>query len=290
MSASAPTFVADRIGVVGLGLIGGSFAKAMKAGGREVFATNRSRDIIELAEVETIDGELDEQTMPTCELIVLAAYPQACIDWLEANAARVSPGAIVIDAAGVKRVICEKCFAIAREHDFAFIGCHPMAGTQFSGFAHAKATMFKGAPLVVVPPENMDDFERLDALERLKHLLEPCGFGSFTLASAELHDELIAYTSQLAHVVSNAYVKSPSAQLHHGFSAGSYKDLTRVARLSPGMWTELFLENADNLSSEIGFLIDSLSAYKDAIDDGDADTLRELLAEGDRLKREAEGR
>lgn len=164
-----------------------------------------------------------------------------------------------------------------------------MAGTHHSGFAHARATMFEGAPMVVVPPAGMDDITRLRTLERLKHLLEPCGFGSFTLATPELHDKLIAYTSQLAHVVSNAYVKSPSAQLHHGFSAGSYKDLTRVAQLSPGMWTELFLMNGDNLSAEIGCIIESLSAYKDAIDAGDAKALHDLLAEGDRLKREADG-
>jgi prephenate dehydrogenase len=136
----------------------------------------------------------------------------------------------------------------------------------------------------------MDDFERLDVLERLKGLLEPCGFGFFTLATAEEHDELIAYTSQLAHVVSNAYVKSPAAQKHKGFSAGSYKDLTRVARLNATMWTELFLDNADYLSEEIGIIISNLQQYKDAIDAGDAERLRELLAEGDRLKREAERR
>ena len=149
--------------------------------------------------------------------------------------------------------------------------------------------MFCGAPMVVVPPK-MDDFERLDVLERIKSLLEPCHFGSYTLATPEQHDRQIAFTSQLAHVVSNAYVKSPSAQKHKGFSAGSYKDLTRVARLNPTMWTELFLDNADYLSEEIGIIIANLQQYKDAIDAGDAERLHELLAEGDRLKREAERR
>jgi prephenate dehydrogenase len=143
--------------------------------------------------------------------------------------------------------------------------------------------------MVVVPPE-MDDFERVEVLERLKHLLAPCGFGSYTLATPEFHDAQIAYTSQLAHVVSNAYVKSPAAQSHRGFSAGSYKDLTRVARLNAPMWTELFLDNADYLSEEIGILIENLRDYKEAIDSRDARRLEELLAEGDRLKREAERR
>ncbi len=164
-----------------------------------------------------------------------------------------------------------------------------MAGTQYSGFAHSRANMFHGAPMVVVPPQ-MDDFDRAGVLERLKHLLEPCGFGSFTLSTAAFHDEQIAYTSQLAHVVSNAYVKSPAAQSHKGFSAGSYKDLTRVARLNAPMWRELFLDNADNLSREIGTLIGNLQQYKDAIDARDGQRLEALLAEGDRLKKEAERR
>ncbi len=283
----APTFTADRVGVVGLGLIGGSIARALAAGGREVFAANRSRDVLELAEVEVIRGELTDEVVPTCELIVLACYPQGCIDWLEAHADLVSPGAIVMDCSGIKRHVCEACFAIAADRPFTFVGGHPMAGTQFSGFAHSRANLFKGAPLVLVVDEE-DDFARLSLLERLGRLLAPCGFGRRTLTTAERHDEIIAYTSQLAHVVSNAYVKSPSAQMHHGFSAGSYKDLTRVARLNPQMWTELFLDNGDNLSREIGFLINSLAEYKDAIDTRDATRLEALLAQGDALKRAAE--
>ncbi|MCI2188071.1 MAG: prephenate dehydrogenase [Olsenella sp.] len=285
----SPTFVPDRVGVVGLGLMGGSFAKALAAAGREVYGWNRTHSVTEMAEIETIEGELTDETIPTCELIILAGYPQVSIDWLEDMAHLISPGAIVIDTVGVKRVICERCGKIAEGQPWTFVGCHPMAGTQYSGFAHARANMFHNAPMVVVPPE-MDDFGRVAILERLKHLLEPCKFGSFTLSTAENHDRMIAYTSQLAHVVSNAYVKSPTAQEHRGFSAGSYKDLTRVARLNAPMWTELFLDNADNLSREVGTIIDNLQAYKDAIDDRDAEKLEALLAEGDRLKREAEAR
>ena len=284
-----PTFVAGRIGVVGLGLIGGSFAKALHTGGAEVYAWNRTHSTLELAMIETVDGELNTDTIPTCELIILASYPTASIAWLEANQDLISAGAIVIDAVGVKRIVCERCFAIASTHDWTFVGCHPMAGTQFSGYAHSRANMFKGAPLVVVPPA-MDDFDRVAVLERLQQLLEPCGFGSFTLSTADHHDAVIAFTSQLAHVVSNAYVKSPSARVHKGFSAGSYKDLTRVARLNPDMWCELFLDDADFLSAEIGTLIENLQQYKDAIDTKDAARLRELLAEGDRIKRNIEGR
>lgn len=281
-------FTPGRVGIFGLGLMGGSFAKALAQGGAEVYACNRTRSTLDLAMIDTVTGVLDEQTIPTCELLILAGYPQASIDWLCDVAPLVSPGAIVMDVIGVKRHVCDELFALAASYDWTFVGCHPMAGTQYSGYAHARADMFQGAPLVIVPPA-IDDFKRLDVLERLKRLLEPCGFGLFTLTSADEHDELIAYTSQLAHVVSNAYVKSPSAQRHKGFSAGSYKDLTRVARLNATMWTELFLDNADYLSAEIGALIDNLQQYKDAIDNKDAARLHELLAEGDRLKREAEG-
>ena len=287
--SGSSTFVPDRVGVVGLGLMGGSFAKALAAAGREVYGWNRTHSVTEMAEIETIAGELTDETIPTCELIILAGYPQVSIDWLGEMANLISPGAIVIDTVGVKRIICERCDKNSEGQAWTFVGCHPMAGTQYSGFAHARANMFHNAPMVVVPPQ-MDDFERVAILERLKHLLKPCGFGSFTLSTAENHDRMIAYTSQLAHVVSNAYVKSPTAQEHKGFSAGSYKDLTRVARLNAPMWTELFLDNADNLSREVGTIIENLQAYKDAIDAHDAEKLQALLAEGDRLKREAEAR
>lgn len=285
----SPSFIAGRVGIVGLGLMGGSFAKALHAAGTEVYAWNRTHATLELAMIETVKGKLTEASIPSCELIILAGYPHSSIAWLEANAEHISPGAIVIDVVGVKRVICDACFALARNYDWTFVGCHPMAGTQHSGYAHTRADMFSGAPLVVVPPP-MEDFARADVLERLMQLLEPCGFGRYTLATAEEHDRMIAYTSQLAHVVSNAYVKSPTARGHQGFSAGSYKDLTRVAQLNAPMWTELFLDNADALSAEIGSIINHLQEYKDAIDAGNAERLHELLAEGDRLKREADGK
>jgi prephenate dehydrogenase len=285
-----PAFVAGRVGIVGLGLMGGSFARALHQGGREVYAWNRTRQTLELAMIDTVDGELTDEAIPTCELVILCGYPAVSIEWLEEMAGLISPGAIVIDTVGVKRVICERCFAIAEGRPWYFVGCHPMAGTQYSGYAHSRANMFHNAPMVMVPPPGLDDLTRLDLLDRIERLLAPVGFGQYTVTTAELHDEVIAFTSQLAHVVSNAYVKSPSAKVHKGFSAGSYRDLTRVARLNAPMWTELFLDDADNLSREIGILIDNLQQYKDAIDAHDADALETLLREGDRRKREVEGR
>ena len=242
--------------------------------------------------IETVEAPLDDASIPSCDLIILAAYPQACIEWLEEHAeilGRISDpdtsrGPIVIDTAGVKEAVCARAFELARVNGFAFVGTHPMAGTQFSGFAHARADLFRGAPMVLVPPET-DDARRLTLLDRAHTLLAPVGFGSFSVTSPEEHDRVIAFTSQLAHVVSNAYVKSPTARAHHGFSAGSYRDLTRVAHLNPGMWAELMMDDAKNLSQEIASLIEALDAYRLALDAGDRDRLRMLLAEGDRIKR-----
>ena len=287
--AQPSQMVAGRVGVVGLGLIGGSIARAMARGGHEVYAFDLNADIETFAAIETTAGTLTEELVPTCELIVLACYPKACVDWLREHADLVSPDAIVIDTGGVKRSICEPCFEIAREAGITFVGCHPMAGTQFSGYAHSRANMFEGAPMVVCPAPEVRGVECLALVDRLEGLLSPCGFDKFTVTTPERHDEVIAYTSQLAHVVSNAYVKSPTLALRQGFAAGSYRDLTRVARLNPTMWCELFLDDADNLSREISTLIDALEQYKGALEDRDAERLTELLAEGDRIKRADEG-
>ncbi|MCH3968241.1 MAG: prephenate dehydrogenase [Atopobiaceae bacterium] len=284
------TYVPGRVGVVGLGLIGGSFAKAFAKAGSDVYAWNRTHEVTELACIDTITGELTDEVISTCELVIVSLFPEACVDWLSAHVDDIAPGAIVIDAAGVKRVVCERCFEVAQGHPFTFCGAHPMAGTQYAGYAHSRANLYHGAPMVLCPPTDMDDVDRLEVLDRLERLLGPCGFGEFSITTPKRHDELIAFTSQLAHVVSNAYVKSPTAAHQGGFSAGSYKDLTRVARCNPTMWSELFIDDADNLSFEVGHLIDELGRFKDAIDARDEEALTGLLAEGDRLKREAERR
>lgn len=285
-NAAVPdTTAPGTVGILGLGLIGGSFARAYARAGWRVLAYDVSDDVMDVARVETVSGVLEAEIAATCDLIVLAAYPGACRDWLVARADDLGPHPVVIDTAGVKQRVCDTAFPLARDHGFSFCGAHPMAGTQFSGFAHARADLFRGAPMVLVPPEDLTDSERLDLLDRVHGLLAPCGFGSFSVTTPAEHDRVIAFTSQLCHVVSNAYVKSPTAQVHAGFSAGSYKDLTRVAHLNPGMWAELMMDDAGPLGYELDQIIGALTAYREALAAGDRDRLRELLAEGDRIKR-----
>lgn len=281
-----------NIGIVGLGLIGGSMARAYREYATahvldfKIYGADKNRTIIDFARLEgTLDGELDTLALSRCDLIFIALYPVASIKYLEDNASLIKSDAIVIDLCGTKRDICAVGFSLAEKHGFLFVGGHPMAGTHNSGYKYSKASMFKGAPMVIVPPR----FDDISLFEKIKGALAPAGFGKFSFTSAEEHDRMIAFTSQLAHVVSNAYVKSPTAKNHKGFSAGSYKDMTRVAWLNEHMWSELFLENREPLLFEIDSIINSLTEYRDAIRDGDGETLTSLLRDGRIAKENIDG-
>lgn len=275
------------VGIVGLGLIGGSFAKAYKEAGHRVLAWNRSRSVLDFALMAgDADAALTEDNISDCDLVLLCIYPQAAIDWLTVMAPHVGKKPVVIDCCGTKRVVCAACFKLAEEYGFTYLGGHPMAGTHNSGLKYARANLYHGAPMVIVPPV----FDDIELLDRVKTLLAPAGFGRFSATTAEKHDAMIAFTSQMAHVVSNAYVKSPTAASHKGFSAGSYKDLTRVAWLNAPMWAELFMENKDYLLDELNILIDNLNAYKSAMENDDQEELTRLLEDGKRRKEEVDGR
>ena len=232
-----------------------------------------------------VEGPLNTETIGQCDLILLAIYPDGSATWLEQNAKYIRRDCLVIDCCGIKREICQRCFPVAKKYGFTFIGGHPMAGTQFSGFKYSRANLFEGAPMVLVP----DRFDNMDLLDRAKKALSPCHFGSFSVTTAAEHDRMIAFTSQMPHIVSNAYIKSPTAQTHRGFSAGSYKDLTRVAWLNAPMWAELILENRDNILYELDTFIDSLQAYRDAIASNNQSELITLLEDGKRRKEEVDG-
>ncbi len=275
-----------NVGILGLGLIGGSLARAYSKAGHTVFACEQDENMFLFAELAgAIHGVLDEKTIPSCDLLLLAIYADGSARWLEDNASSVSKSALIIDCCGIKTAICERCFPLAEKHGFTFIGGHPMAGSHNSGFKYSRSNLFQGAPMVLVPPR----FDDPVLLQWAEDCLAPCRFGSFSITTAEEHDRSIAFTSQMPHIVSNAYIKSPTAAGHKGFSAGSYKDLTRVAWLNPNMWAELFLSNKENILFELDTYIKSLQKYKTAIEADDEKTLISLLDEGRRIKEEVDG-
>ncbi len=275
-----------NVGILGLGLIGGSLARAYAKAGHRVYACEKDRDMLAFAQLAgAVHGELDERTVGLCQLILLSIYPDGSAHWLEENGHLISPDALVLDCCGTKERVCSRCFPVAEKYGFTFVGGHPMAGTHNSGFKYSRSSLFQGAPMVLVPPR----FDDIALLQRVKDALEPCRFGSYSVTTAPEHDRMIAFTSQMPHILSNAFIKSPTALEHKGFSAGSYKDLTRVAWLNPHMWAELFLENRKNVLQELDFYIASLSAYRDAVANEDAQTLVALLDEGRKRKEQVDG-
>ena len=275
------------VGVIGLGLIGGSLAKAYKSSGQAVVLgydlDTSTKDFALMSGV--LDDTLTREKMAACDLILLAIPPRAVVRFIREHADDFGPRPMLIDCAGTKRVVCEAVFPLAKEHGFTFLGGHPMAGSHQSGFKYSRSNLFVGAPMVLVPP-TYDDILLLD---RAKTLLAPAGFGHISVTTAADHDRMIAFTSQLAHIVSNAYIQSPTAGSHKGFSAGSYQDMTRVAWLDADMWTELFLENDDYLLGELDTIISCLQQFRTSIADGDADTLRARLNYGKHRKEEVDG-
>lgn len=275
-----------NVGVLGLGLIGGSLARAYAKAGHRVFAWDRDENIAAFAKLSgVVSDNLTENTISMCDFILLAINTGDAIKWLKNNGKYVCQSALVMDCCGIKKAICDACFPLAQKYGFIFMGGHPMAGSHFSGFKNSRSNLFQGAPMVLVPHV----FDDIALLEKAKKLLAPCCFGSFSITTAEKHDEMIAFTSQMPHIVSNAFIKSPAAQSHKGFSAGSYKDLTRVAWLNPVMWAELFLGNRDNVLKELNFYIESLCAYRNAVEENDEDRLIALLEEGRLRKEEVDG-
>ena len=247
-----------KVGIVGLGLIGGSFAKAYHAAGWEVLAADIDRQMLDFAMLQgAVNGELTEDAQADCDLILIAVYPRAAVEYLQKHGAKIGKKPVVIDCCGTKRVVCEACFPLADQYGFTYLGGHPMAGTHNSGFKYATATMYHGAPMVLVPA----DFNNIELLSRVKELLSPAGFGRFSVTTAEKHDEMIAFTSQMA----------------------------RVAWLNPQMWAELFLENKDYLMRELNILIENLQKYELAMEQNDLPGLTALLDEGRRRKEEVDG-
>lgn len=272
----------STVGILGLGLIGGSFAKAYHAAGWTVLAADRDAAILSFAQMSgAVDGTLGAENAAQCDLILACICPEAAIAELTGLAPHIGEKPVVIDCCGTKRVVCEALFPVAEQYGFTYLGGHPMAGSHHSGFKYARENLYHNAPMVLVPPS----FDDIALLQRVKELLAPAGFGHISVTTAQAHDEMIAFTSQMPHLISNAYIKSPTAAEHKGFSAGSYKDMTRVAWLNAPMWAELFLENRDCLLRELGWLMESLREYRAALEKNDLPELTRLLEEGKNARR-----
>lgn len=271
-----------NIGILGLGLIGGSLAQALRAKTAHTLSGfDRDPETLRAAQTTgVLDAVLPLDRKMDCDVLILAVPPGATLSFLKDHAGHIAPGTRVVDCCGVKQTICALGFEQARRQGFHFIGGHPMAGRECSGFQSSKADLFRNASMILVPAEETPS-EIRDEIGRLFLCL---GFREIRWSTPREHDERIALTSQLAHVVSNAYVKSPQALLHNGFSAGSFADLTRVARLDEHLWTELFMENRDCLLKEIDGLMNAIAAYRTALEKRDVEGLKALLKQGRECK------
>lgn len=276
-----------KVGIVGLGLMGGSLAKAISFGTEHtVWGTNRSPEAVKKALfVGAIEKELTKEDLSLCDLVIVSLYPQASIDYIKENATLFKKDSVVMDISGVKRYVCDALYETAKENGFVFLGAHPMAGLHLSGFEHSTAKIFNNSSMILTPYEDT----AWGYINTVKELFLKIGFTNIQMSTPDEHDKIIAFTSQLAHIVSNAYVKSPNALVHKGFSAGSYKDLTRVAYLNEEMWSELFLENRDNLINEIDSIVNNLLQYKETMENNDREKLVKLLRNGKLLKEQIDG-
>jgi len=268
--------------VAGLGLMGGSMAMAFKQNTDwTVYGWNRTRAVAEKALAQgAIDGIADEETIAGCDLLIPVLYPEATIDFLRRMIPAMKPGAQVVDLVGVKTKVIDELEPIALRHGIHYTGGHPMAGKEVAGFDNAGAELYKGASMILVPTASTAPGE----IEELTALFLQLGFGMCKICDKYEHDRMIAHTSQLCHVVSNCYVKSPSSPNHHGFSAGSYRDMIRVAGVNEVLWTDLFLTNRDALLEELDIFVNDLLKIRKALADSDAPEMERLLKQGRLIK------
>lgn len=266
-----------KILIVGLGLIGGSLAKAFKKfTNYEIIGLDKDEDVLRKAEK---NGDIDkgfDGNFYGVDIIISALFPRDTVNFIKENAERIDKDTIVTDCGGVKETVCKEIAPISKEKGFTFIGMHPMAGLEKFGYDSSREDLFLGASLILTPEEDTEK----ETVNRLAEAILKAGFASVKISTPKEHDRVIAYTSQLAHVVSGAYIRSETAENHIGYSAGSFRDMTRVAHLNEYMWTELFMDNSDNLKREIDQLIERLKEYSDSLKTGDKEKLFEILKKG----------
>ena len=271
----------NSIGVIGLGLIGGSMARAAaKRAGCTVYGYDSNDEVVGEAIAQGVLAGKLEDHYEDIDLLIVALYPLDVVDIISQTASKLSKGCIVIDCTGVKKIICTKLSG-KLANNIRFIGGHPMAGKEVAGYTNSCDDMFEGASMILCRDEHTDE----EALKAACGFFPKLGFTQVKITTWEEHDSVIAYTSQLAHVISSSYIKSPTLEKRYGFSAGSFKDMTRVAKLNEEMWADLFLANSQALLFEINEITGHINEYSRAIGEGDRDALVRLLREG-RIKKE----
>lgn len=273
-----------KILIVGLGLIGGSYCKAISSyTNHEVYGLNRNPKVIDDAvKCGCIIRGADTSELDLFDMVIVCLHPQPTEQFMKDNMSKFKKGCILTDVCGIKGQMTINMTKLAAEHGVNYVGTHPMAGKEHFGFEFSDGSLFIGANFIVTPLPETDK----NSVLTVETLARDMGFGKIVETSPFDHDSIIAYTSQLAHVVSSAYVKSPTMQKELGFSAGSFKDMTRVATLNETMWTTLFMSNRDCLVFEIDELIKHLTEYRNAIAENDSQTLEQLLRDGRILKEE----
>lgn len=271
----------QKIGIVGLGLIGASLAKAIKKNTDcEVYGLDIDAQTMESAIAEkSIDAKLADYSQ--LDILIVALFPKATVDFIKEHVSELKPGCIVMDICGVKKAVVSQVAQLCKSHHVEFIGGHPMAGKERWGYQNSSETLFRGSSMILTPI-----FTDSWALDTIQQLCQAIGFGRIVFTDPESHDKMIGYTSQLAHILSNAYIKNPLCMNYKGYTGGSFQDLTRVAKLNPVMWSELFLLNRQNLLDDLDILISRLQEYRCALAENDAQQLTKLLAEGSRIKEE----
>lgn len=270
-----------KIVIAGLGIIGGSYAQAIKKyTDHTVIGINRSEKPLQLAlQCGAIDRIGTEKDLETADMLILGIYPQAAVEFIEKNGKYISKKCIVCDTSGIKSEICPKMVELSQKYGFTFVGTHPMAGKETNGFESADEDLFKNASCIIVPcgaPKQ--------AINTVTNFVFSIGFTQAPVTTPPEHDRMIAFTSQVPHVLACAYVLSPQCKKHNGFSAGSYRDVSRVAKINAELWTELFLENKEPLVNELDELINNLTSLRNSIAQSDNKKLFEQLKAGRKIK------
>lgn len=272
----------EKIVIVGLGLIGGSMAKALKQNTDcRVLGVDIDEDVLlDACSCGAIDGKAGKEDLQTADVVYLCVYPREALAFARDFGPLLKEGCILTDACGVKGEIAAGMEALSGTGKYVFVGGHPMAGKELNGFAESTPGLFAGASYLLTPCSAPDW-----AVEKVRGLAEKMGFGRVVLTDPKHHDREIAFTSQTPHVLACAYVMSPRCREHQGFSAGSYRDVSRVADINGALWSRLFLMNREALLDELDELTQNIALFREAIAREDEDRLKELLQTAGEIKR-----